>query len=37
MSNCVMCLTALKFMNTPTFGAGKLNNGGIVCSSCYKK
>lgn len=24
-------------MNTPTFGAGKLNDGGIVCTSCYKK
>ena len=37
MSNCVMCSTGLKFMNTPTFGAGKLNDGGIVCTSCYKK
>jgi hypothetical protein len=24
-------------MNTPTFGSGKLNNGGIVCTSCFKK
>ena len=37
MSNCVMCSTGLKFMNTPTFGAGKLNDGGIVCTSCYKQ
>ena len=37
MSNCVMCSTSLKFMNTPTFGAGKLNDGGIVCTNCYKQ
>ena len=37
MSNCVMCSTTLKFINTPTFGAGKLNDGGIVCTGCYKK
>lgn len=37
MSNCVMCSTALKFLNTPTFGSGKLNDGGIVCTSCFKK
>lgn len=37
MSNCVMCSTALKFINTPTFGAGKLNDSGIVCTGCYKK
>ncbi|MBS1648052.1 MAG: PH domain-containing protein [Bacteroidetes bacterium] len=24
-------------MNTPTLGAGKLNDGGVVCSSCFKK
>jgi hypothetical protein len=24
-------------MNTPTFGAGKLNDGGVVCTHCYKK
>lgn len=32
-----MCSTALKFMNTPTFGSGKLNDGGIICTGCYKK
>ncbi|HEX9828188.1 MAG TPA: PH domain-containing protein [Flavobacteriaceae bacterium] len=24
-------------MNTPTFGAGKLSDGGIVCTACHKK
>ncbi|WP_157811527.1 PH domain-containing protein [Lacinutrix sp. Bg11-31] len=24
-------------MNTPTFGAGKLNDGSVICTSCYKK
>lgn len=24
-------------MNTPTFGSGKLNNGEVVCTSCFKK
>ena len=37
MSNCILCLKELKFMNTPTFGAGKLNDGGTVCTDCYKK
>lgn len=37
MSNCILCSKELKFMNTPTFGAGKLNDGGIVCTDCYKK
>lgn len=37
MSNCILCSKELKFMNTPTFGAGKLNDGGIVCTNCYKK
>lgn len=37
MSNCGICDTKLKFSNTPTFGSGKLNDGNIVCTSCYKK
>lgn len=37
MANCVLCSTELKFMNTPTFGSGKLSDGGTVCSSCFKK
>lgn len=37
MANCTLCSTELKFMNTPTFGSGKLSDGGTVCSSCYKK
>lgn len=24
-------------MNTPTFGSGKLSDGGVVCTSCFKK
>ena len=37
MANCVLCLTELKFMNTPTFGSGKLSDGGSVCTGCFKK
>lgn len=37
MSNCILCSTELKFMNKPTFGSGKLSDGGVVCTSCYKK
>ena len=37
MSNCVLCSKELKFSNTPTFGSGKLNDGGVVCIDCYKK
>lgn len=37
MSNCILCSTELKFMNTPTFGSGKLSDGGVVCSSCFKR
>lgn len=37
MANCTLCATELKFMNTPTFGSGRLSDGGTVCSSCFKK
>ncbi len=37
MANCILCSTELKFMNTPTFGSGKLSDEGVVCSSCFKK
>lgn len=37
MKQCALCSSELKFINTPTFGAGKLNDGGIVCTSCYKR
>lgn len=37
MSNCALCSTELKFINTPTFGAGKLSDGGVVCTACHKK
>jgi hypothetical protein len=37
MANCVLCSTELKFMNTPTFGSGKLSDGGTVCTACFKK
>lgn len=37
MANCVLCSTELKFMNTPTFGSGKLSDGGTVCTTCFKK
>lgn len=37
MANCTLCSTELKFMNTPTFGSGKLSDGGAVCLACFKK
>jgi len=37
MANCVICSAELKFMNSPTFGMGKLSDGVAVCSSCFKK
>ena len=37
MANCVLCSTKLGFSNTPTFGMGKLSDGGIVCMSCSNK
>lgn len=37
MANCVLCSTSLKFLNTPTFGSGKLSDGGTVCTGCFKK
>ncbi|WP_052184100.1 PH domain-containing protein [Psychroserpens sp. Hel_I_66] len=37
MNNCSVCSVKLKFINTPTFGAGKLNDGSVICTSCYKK
>jgi hypothetical protein len=37
MANCILCSAELKFMNTPTFGSGKLNDGNIVCINCFKK
>lgn len=33
----MLCSTKLKFFNTPTFGMGKLSDGGTVCIDCYKK
>jgi hypothetical protein len=37
MSNCGICSVKLKFSNKPTFGSGKLNDGNIICTSCFKK
>lgn len=37
MANCVLCSTELKFINTPTFGSGKLSDRETVCFPCYKK
>ena len=36
MSNCALCSKELKFLNTPTFGSGKLSDGGTVCMKCYQ-
>lgn len=37
MANCANCSIQLKFMNTPTFGTGKLNDGNVLCMDCFKK
>ncbi|HUH25500.1 MAG TPA: hypothetical protein VLY87_02645 [Flavobacterium sp.] len=37
MAHCALCSTELKFTNTPSFGAGNLNDGSVVCRSCFKK
>jgi hypothetical protein len=37
MKSCSLCSTELKFLNTPGFGAGKLADGGQLCSKCYMK
>ena len=37
MSNCTICSTNLSFLNKPAFGSGKLNDGNIVCTTCFKK
>jgi hypothetical protein len=37
MKTCIICSTELKFMNTPTFGSGKLSDGGELCTNCFKK
>ena len=37
MANCALCSAELKFINTPTFGSGKLSDGKRVCTNCFKK
>lgn len=37
MENCISCSKELKFLNTPTFGAGKLSDGGRLCMDCFQK
>lgn len=37
MSNCTLCSTKLKFTNTPSFSGGKLSDGGVICTHCFKK
>lgn len=37
MANCAICSNELKFINTPTFGSGKLGDGGVICTTCFKK
>ena len=37
MSNCSLCSTELKFMNTMKFGSGKLIDGSVLCTICFKK
>ncbi|OEK07345.1 hypothetical protein A8C32_18080 [Flavivirga aquatica] len=35
--NCSGCGLELTFMSTPSFGGGKLKEGGRVCRDCFKK
>lgn len=35
MEACILCSTKLTFTNTPTFGAGKLLDGGRLCTKCF--
>lgn len=37
MKYCSLCSKELKFLNTPTFGSGKLSDGGEICTDCFKK
>ncbi len=37
MRICTICSTRLRFGNTPTFSAGKLRDGGVICTNCFKK
>ena len=37
MKQCVICQKELKFINRPTFGMGKLSDGGEVCFTCYQE
>ena len=37
MKNCNLCSVELKFLNTPTFNSGKLNDGTQICTACFKK
>ncbi len=37
MKNCALCSAEMKFLNTPIFSSGKLNDGGELCSKCYSK
>ena len=35
METCILCSAKLTFTNTPTFGAGKLLDGGRLCTKCF--
>jgi hypothetical protein len=37
MANCIICESKLGFINTPTFGQGKLKDGNEICFPCFKK
>lgn len=37
MRSCSLCSSEIKFFNAPLLGAGKLNDGGELCSKCYSK
>lgn len=37
MVSCILCSTDLSLLNTPMFGQGKLSDGNMVCTSCYRK
>lgn len=37
MENCALCSKKLGFLNKVMFGKGKLGDGNVVCSPCFRK
>lgn len=37
VKSCALCTTELNLLNTPSFGSGKLKDGGVLCTKCFRK